>query len=410
MEALSTVLCVLLLLPAFLLSGTVVTAVMLAAYVLVRPLSLTLFEKMVWHLVPAAAAVLVLLPEYWAGVEHKLYGEAAEWVKLGTENSILLCNHRCDIDWLSGWVVGSRTGVLGGFKAIMKRSAIYVPVLGALWWLSGYIFIARDWMRDKKRMLRMFANLRADPVPYLLVLFAEGTRFTTNKLALAREFAASKGLPLPKHTLVPKTRGFVATAKSLEGSYDSVYDITFMPAQGPRAPSLAGLFARRPAEVHVLLRRIPAADIPKDEDALKEWCMERFRGKDAALAAHAERGEFDAPRYHGTRRAKSVLVMGVFWVCCYLYLVAIRLVPAVLTLLEQGKSRAVARGLALGAVLTALLVRFYVTSSSAKTTDVNVSRSRVDSAEEAYEQANGSGSKQARDGADEAAPSRVKAE
>lgn len=41
---------------------------------------------------------------------------------------------------------------------------------------------------------------------FWLALFVEGTRFTETKLLSAQEFAASKGLPIPKHVLIPRTK------------------------------------------------------------------------------------------------------------------------------------------------------------------------------------------------------------
>jgi lysophosphatidic acid acyltransferase/lysophosphatidylinositol acyltransferase len=41
-----------------------------------------------------------------------------------------------------------------------------------------------------------------------LLLFPEGTRFTPEKHAAAVEFARSKGLPVFKHLLVPRAKGF----------------------------------------------------------------------------------------------------------------------------------------------------------------------------------------------------------
>lgn len=51
-----------------------------------------------------------------------------------------------------------------------------------------------------------FERLKDFPVPFWLALFVEGTRFTESKLLSAQEFAASKGLPIPKNVLVPRTK------------------------------------------------------------------------------------------------------------------------------------------------------------------------------------------------------------
>lgn len=364
--------CTVLLLPPFLLSGACVTAVLLVLFAVLWPLRREWFERCCAALVPLAANSLVVVPEWWAGVNLRCYGDTAAWEAVGRDNGIMMCNHRSDIDWLTGWAVGIRVGALGSYRAIMKRSALFVPVLGTLWWLSGYVFITRNWMKDKDLMLRSFANINASPLPYMLVLFAEGTRFTHNKLKIAQEFAKSKGMPVPKHTLVPKTRGFVAVASNLAQSVDAVYDVTFMPAEGKPAPSLFGLFCRRPAEIHVHVRRIDAKELPEGEHELKEWCLDLFRSKDAALEAHAKANRFDAPEYVGAPRRLDTLLIALFWVCAYAYLMWTYALPAVASLAAEGKTRLIMRIGAAGVVAAVMLVRTFIRASSAKTTDVKV--------------------------------------
>ena len=50
-----------------------------------------------------------------------------------------------------------------------------------------------------------------------LCLFAEGTRFTPEKHEVSKEFARSRGLPILKHHLVPRTKGFNFILKHMDG-------------------------------------------------------------------------------------------------------------------------------------------------------------------------------------------------
>lgn len=43
-------------------------------------------------------------------------------------------------------------------------------------------------------------------MPFWLALFVEGTRFTQAKLVAAQEYAASRGLPIPRNVLLPRTK------------------------------------------------------------------------------------------------------------------------------------------------------------------------------------------------------------
>lgn len=51
-----------------------------------------------------------------------------------------------------------------------------------------------------------FQRLADFPMPFWLALFVEGTRFTKAKLLAAKEYASSRGLPIPRNVLIPRTK------------------------------------------------------------------------------------------------------------------------------------------------------------------------------------------------------------
>jgi len=53
------------------------------------------------------------------------------------------------------------------------------------------------------------------------LLFCEGTRFTASKHAASMQVAKQKGLPLLKHHLLPRTKGFVHSVHGLKGKGES---------------------------------------------------------------------------------------------------------------------------------------------------------------------------------------------
>lgn len=52
--------------------------------------------------------------EWWSGSRSFIYTDPAH-VKdyFGKEHALLLLNHGCEVDWLMGWVICDRVGVLG---------------------------------------------------------------------------------------------------------------------------------------------------------------------------------------------------------------------------------------------------------------------------------------------------------
>lgn len=50
-----------------------------------------------------------------------------------------------------------------------------------------------------------------------MLMFCEGTRFTPEKYEKSKAFALKKGLPVLKHHLTPRTKGFCVAVEGLKG-------------------------------------------------------------------------------------------------------------------------------------------------------------------------------------------------
>ena len=53
---------------------------------------------------------------------------------------------------------------------------------------------------------------------FQLLLLCEGTRFTEEKHKTSVEFAKKKGLPILKHHLLPRSKGFLLSVQGLKGT------------------------------------------------------------------------------------------------------------------------------------------------------------------------------------------------
>lgn len=60
---------------------------------------------------------------------------------------------------------------------------------------------------------------------FQLLLNAEGTRFTPSKHAASQKFAVEHNLPILKHHLTPRTKGFIASLPALKAKCPAIYDI-----------------------------------------------------------------------------------------------------------------------------------------------------------------------------------------
>lgn len=60
-----------------------------------------------------SVAELVMLLEWWSGTECVIYTDPRAYPTFGKENAIVVLNHKFEIDFLCGWSLAERFGVLG---------------------------------------------------------------------------------------------------------------------------------------------------------------------------------------------------------------------------------------------------------------------------------------------------------
>lgn len=123
--------------------------------------------------------------------------------------------------------------------------------------------------------------------------YSEATRYTPQKFLETVQWCKAHDKPIPKYTLYPRTKGFVATVKALRQSTSvkAVYDLTIAYANGKQffeAPSMWETIAN-PAlspdwKFHVHARRF-AVDTFKDMSDLEiaSWLEDRWIAKRRTL-------------------------------------------------------------------------------------------------------------------------------
>jgi lysophosphatidic acid acyltransferase/lysophosphatidylinositol acyltransferase len=96
----------------FITSGLLVNLLQLLSLVL-WPLNKKLYRSINRHLAYAFWSDLTALAQYWSNSDVVIYMSDEDWKYLNREHIICIMNHKYDIDWLMGWVVCQRTGLLG---------------------------------------------------------------------------------------------------------------------------------------------------------------------------------------------------------------------------------------------------------------------------------------------------------
>ncbi|XP_031554341.1 1-acyl-sn-glycerol-3-phosphate acyltransferase delta-like [Actinia tenebrosa] len=292
----------------FLVSGLIINIIQLSLLPLWF-INKTLYRWLNLRIVYLHWCQLTFLAEWWGGVNIKLYGNKEDYDKLGSESGICLANHRSDVDWLIGWIMADRAGILGGTKCFMKGYLKFLPILGISWWSTEYAFVSRNWKHDKTVLERSLQTLEDFPYPFWIAIFAEGTRITDEKLEASIEYAKNSGLPILHHHLLPRPRGFAITAHHLKDKLPVVYDMEMGFPPGSE-PTMRKLLLGEGFEVHLLIRRIPVSAIPTGSiEETSDWCRQLYQEKDKALGHFLEHKEFPAPRVIYPRKLHNIFVV-----------------------------------------------------------------------------------------------------
>lgn len=280
----------------FFTSGLIITFCMLLTYLLVWRLSETLYRKIIVHLAYSLWSQLAFFAQWWSGSDVTLHFENEDdCSSIGQENTLVLMNHKYDIDWLMTWIITERIGILSTTKVFVKNSLKYVPIFGWAWVFTESIFLKRSWEKDRKIISRDLQFLHEYPPGYniTLLMFCEGTRFSEKKLIESNKFAAKNNLTQLKHTLVPRTKGFVLTMEGIKEKFDAVWDITIGFRKDGAEPTVQSIFDGKPTKAELYCRRIPIKNIPVDDDTeTSDWLYKTFAEKDEIYDHFSKNGCF----------------------------------------------------------------------------------------------------------------------
>ncbi|CAB3368327.1 Hypothetical predicted protein [Cloeon dipterum] len=211
----------------------------------------------------------------------------------GKEHGYLIMNHAYDIDWLMGWVFCDRIRLLGNCKTYAKKVLQYIPTMGWAWKFGESVFLERNWEKDKEIISKQLKELVEYPSPIWLLLFAEGTRFSEHKHAASMKFAKERGLPLLKHHLVPRTRGFTSSIPHLKEKMGAIYDVQLAFKKDDKIePSMSNLLIGKGVTAHLYIRRIPMDGVPTDEQEANQWLHELYQRKDQMQDSFYNTGDF----------------------------------------------------------------------------------------------------------------------
>lgn len=116
----------------------------------------------------------------------------------------------------------------GFIHIILKESLKYIPVIGQGMMFYGFIFLARNWAKDKPRFVHRLSKLAkmGSDSPMWLMIFPEGTNLSDNGRANSTKYAKKIGIEDYRHVLLPRTTGLQFCLEHLHSSVEWMYDCT----------------------------------------------------------------------------------------------------------------------------------------------------------------------------------------
>lgn len=274
-----------------------------------------LLAGLVQTLLPASRMdqVAIKLTNSWLGVNNWLIDHLlpnTEWHLTVPTNLdmngqyLLMCNHQTWLDTTVMQYIGLTRLPLTRF--FTKWELIFIPFLGLAFKILGFPMMRRHSkeaiaknpalkQQDLEEAKRACNGLKS--VPYTLLNYLEGTRFTPEK---------QKAQKSPfKHLLKPKSGGIGLALYILGKDVDGLIDMTIVYPDG--VPTYSDFWLGRVRRIGVDLREIPIPDwvlqgsYEEDEafrekfqlwigelwhnkDQLIEQMLQKFAGKDTALS------------------------------------------------------------------------------------------------------------------------------
>jgi len=210
------------------------------------------------------------------------------------ERVLVITNHRTRLDWMFLWGFFLREGRLRHLKIVMKAMLKQVPGFGWPMQTATFIFLARDFEKDKHYVESVLKYLGRLNYPAQTLLFPEGTDKTNDTTKRSDTFAQKSNLKPLRHALHPRTTGFTFIVGLMKkyGLIDAVYDLT-LGYMGPIPQNESAIFKGFPTECHVHLKRYDINDLPSDDQELGEWLRTKWYEKDDRLEKFYQNFKFE---------------------------------------------------------------------------------------------------------------------
>ncbi|GME23843.1 Phospholipid/glycerol acyltransferase [Neofusicoccum parvum] len=214
---------------------------------------------------------------------------------------VLMANHQLYTDWLYLWWVAYTNKMAGHVYIILKESIKNIPLIGWGSQFYNFIFLARNWEKDKPRFQEHLQQLSNPKDPMWLIIFPEGTNLSKSTRESSRRWAEKNGIQDMRHQLLPRSTGLKFCLENLKHTTEWLYDCTIayegvpLGQYGQDIYTLQSSFfeGRPPKSVNMHWRRFRISSIPLHSDkAFEVWLRNRWKEKDHYLDYYLRKGAF----------------------------------------------------------------------------------------------------------------------
>lgn len=246
--------------------------------------------------------LLMWIKQFWVGTNRRWFGFMLPTVwdvslpeGLSRKKSYLvISNHVVGTDIFVAWQVLNRR--IPPLRFFIKRSLLYVPIIGWACWAMDFPFMKRysarylekhpekrgeDFKTTKEKCQR-YADMNVAVLNY-----SDGTRFTEQK---------RRSLHSPfRHLLRPKAGGTALVLNAMGEHFDAVLDMTLMYVGEPALPSLWDFWCGRIERIIVNVEKLPVtqnlmqgdySSDNKHREYIQEWITNRWARKDRIISQY----------------------------------------------------------------------------------------------------------------------------
>ena len=134
--------------------------------------------------------------------------------------------HQIYTDWLYLWWIAYTNGMHGRIYIVLAEGLKRIPVIGWGMQLSQFIFMKRNWEKDKSHLAAHLQKLNNPADPMWLLLFPEGTVLAPSTRERSARWAERKGITDMHHLLLPRSTGLQFCLQQLNQTVPYIYDCT----------------------------------------------------------------------------------------------------------------------------------------------------------------------------------------